>query len=105
MKYKISSDYAGDGPPRWTVSEVLHVTPGDEFARTVNQEVDRLMAATPRTDQSTALRRAAQGACGGQVVPPSRMDDPRASVRPRRQAPYRSAVFGRFQLFAHGDHG
>ena len=54
MKYKISSDYAGDGPPRWTVSEVLHVTPGDEFARTVNQEVDRLMAATPRTDQSTA---------------------------------------------------
>ncbi len=54
MKYKISSDYAGDGPPRWTVSEVLHVTPGDEFARTVNQEVDRLMAVTPRTDQSTA---------------------------------------------------
>src|SRR5215217_1789356 len=29
MKYRISSDYQGDGPPRWETSEVLHVTPGD----------------------------------------------------------------------------
>ena len=35
MKYKIASDYRGDGAPRWDVSEVLHVTPGDEFAATV----------------------------------------------------------------------
>ena len=31
VKYKISSDYLRDGPPRWDVSEVLHVTPGDEL--------------------------------------------------------------------------
>lgn len=32
MKYRISSDYSQHGPPRWQVSEVLHVTPGPEFA-------------------------------------------------------------------------
>src|SRR5881296_132048 len=35
MKYKISSDFQKDGPPRWEVSEVLHVTPGKEFEETV----------------------------------------------------------------------
>ncbi len=35
MKYRRSSDYAGDGPPRWETQEVLHVTPGEEFASTV----------------------------------------------------------------------
>ncbi|MEN3337881.1 MAG: hypothetical protein V7647_1557 [Acidobacteriota bacterium] len=53
MKYKMSSDYTGDGAPRWTVTEVLHVTPDDRFAETVNREVDRLVAAAPRTEQST----------------------------------------------------
>src|SRR5687767_7233085 len=47
MKYKIASDYAKDGAPRWDVSEVMHVTPGDEFAATVNREVDRRLAAAP----------------------------------------------------------
>jgi hypothetical protein len=46
MKYKISSDYQHDGPPRWETSEVLHVTPGDEFKATVDRELDRLTAAT-----------------------------------------------------------
>ena len=41
MKYRISSDYLRDGPPRWEVSEVLHVTPGDEFKTTVDRELDR----------------------------------------------------------------
>lgn len=36
MKYKIASDYQKDGVPRWTVNEVLHVTPGAEFEQTVN---------------------------------------------------------------------
>ena len=36
MKYRIASDYAGDGPPRWESQEVLHVTPGEEFATAVN---------------------------------------------------------------------
>ena len=44
MKYRISSDYLHDGPPRWDVSDVLHVTPGDEFKTTVDRELDRLMA-------------------------------------------------------------
>jgi predicted neuraminidase len=51
MKYKIASDYRGDGPPRWDVNEVLHVTPGDEFAETVNREVDRMLASAPQTEQ------------------------------------------------------
>jgi hypothetical protein len=40
MKYRISSDYQGDGPPRWDVNEVLHVTPGPEFEETVNKTLD-----------------------------------------------------------------
>jgi predicted neuraminidase len=44
MKYKIASTFDAAGRPRWDVSEVLHVTPGEEFARTVNAELDRLIA-------------------------------------------------------------
>ena len=44
MKYRISSDYQRGGAPRWTVSEVMHVTPGDEFKATVDGELDRLTA-------------------------------------------------------------
>lgn len=31
MKYKISSDYLGAGPPKWETSEVMHITPGADF--------------------------------------------------------------------------
>jgi predicted neuraminidase len=54
MKYKIAADYQGDGPPRWDVSEVLHVTPGEEFPATVNREVDRLLAGAPPNDARAA---------------------------------------------------
>jgi predicted neuraminidase len=54
MKYRISSDYLRDGSPRWEVSEVLHVTPGDEFARVVNEEVDRMLANLPRDEKIVA---------------------------------------------------
>lgn len=54
MKYKISSDYRGDGGPRWETSEVLHVTPGDEFAATVVREVDRMLASQPADERITA---------------------------------------------------
>jgi predicted neuraminidase len=47
MKYKMASSYGGDGAPRWEVSEVLHVTPGDEFAAAVNREVERITASAP----------------------------------------------------------
>lgn len=53
MKYKISSKYTGPGAPAWETSEVLHVTPGDEFAQTVNREADRLLASAPKTERST----------------------------------------------------
>jgi len=39
MKYRISSDYRRDGPPRWEVNEVLHVTPGKEFEPAVSNYV------------------------------------------------------------------
>lgn len=54
MKYKIACDYRGDGPPRWDVTEVMHVTPGDRFALTVNREVDRLLASQPADDRVKA---------------------------------------------------
>src|SRR5262245_3049093 len=44
MKFRISSDYLGDGPPKWEVSEVMHVTPGDGFKTAVDRELDRLTA-------------------------------------------------------------
>ena len=56
MKYKIASDYRGDGPPRWDVTDVMHVTPGDEFAATVNREVDRLLASQPGRRATIALK-------------------------------------------------
>ncbi|MBI3494154.1 MAG: exo-alpha-sialidase [Acidobacteria bacterium] len=51
MKYKISSDYQREGPPRWEVSEVLHVTPGDEFKTTVDRELDQLSGTAAMDDR------------------------------------------------------
>lgn len=51
MKYKIASDYRADGVPRWETSEVLHVTPGDEFVATVTRETDRWLAAGPSDER------------------------------------------------------
>jgi BNR repeat protein len=51
MKYKISSDYQHDGPPRWETNEVLHVIPGDEFKTTVDRELDRLTAGSSLDDR------------------------------------------------------
>jgi predicted neuraminidase len=50
MKYKISADYQRDGPPQWSVSDVLHVTPGDEFKETVDREVARLVPSPAAAD-------------------------------------------------------
>jgi hypothetical protein len=49
MKFRISSDYAGDGPPKWSVSEVMHVTPGPGFEAAVGAFADQA-AATLGTD-------------------------------------------------------
>jgi predicted neuraminidase len=50
MKYKISTDYRGDGAPRWAMNDVLHITPGEEFPRTVNAEADRFLASAAPQD-------------------------------------------------------
>jgi predicted neuraminidase len=54
MKYKISTDYRGDGAPRWAVNDVLHITPGEEFPRTVNAEIDRFLATAPQDPRAIA---------------------------------------------------
>jgi len=54
MKYKIASDYAGDGAPRWESSDVLHLTPGDEFAKAVSADADRILASRPQDPQIAA---------------------------------------------------
>ena len=51
MKYRLSSAYGGDGPPRWDVTEVLHVTAGDEFKTTVDRELDRLVGTAQLDDR------------------------------------------------------
>ena len=56
MKYRISSDYLREGAPRWGVSEVLHVTPGDEFKTTVDRELD-LLAEAPEPSEVAERRR------------------------------------------------
>lgn len=48
MKYKIATNPSGDGAPRWTSNDVLHITPGEEFAATVNAEADRLLQIAPQ---------------------------------------------------------
>src|SRR5688572_20211867 len=39
MKYRISTNYLGDGAPEWSTSEVLHITPGLEFVEKVEEWV------------------------------------------------------------------
>ena len=41
MKYQISTNYSGDGPPLWSLSQVLHVTPGTKFVETVEAWVEK----------------------------------------------------------------
>jgi predicted neuraminidase len=61
MKFRISTNYSGDGPPRWSVSEVLHVTPGKEFEKTVNdflkQEGEPLLARARSDETRSRIQR------------------------------------------------
>lgn len=52
MKYRIASDYRKDGPPKWEVNEVLHVTPGKDFEETVLQYVAKLEASLVNSNLS-----------------------------------------------------
>lgn len=40
MKYKISDQYQANGVPIWKISEVMHITPGQEFSDMVNRTMD-----------------------------------------------------------------
>src|SRR6185503_14360424 len=60
MKYRISSDYHRAGPPRWEVSEVLHVKPGTEFEATVNQVLPKLEEALQSANLPENYRKEAQ---------------------------------------------
>ena len=40
MKYRVSSDYLREGPPKWSVNEVMHVTPGDDFGAAITNFTD-----------------------------------------------------------------
>ncbi len=44
LKYRLSRDYDGDGPPRWETSEVLHVKPGPEFEAEIHKRLPELEA-------------------------------------------------------------
>jgi predicted neuraminidase len=40
LKYAVSEDYGGDGPPRWNRKDVLHLKPGPEFQEKVEKELE-----------------------------------------------------------------
>lgn len=50
LKYHISTDYDGDGSPRWADSRVLHVKPGEKFVETVQQARPQFEALAARSD-------------------------------------------------------
>lgn len=62
MRYRIASDFEGDGPPRWEANEILPVKPGPEFAAAVTNWLPQagaaLAAAThwPARDREEARR-------------------------------------------------
>ncbi|HMO63945.1 MAG TPA: exo-alpha-sialidase, partial [Verrucomicrobiota bacterium] len=62
MRYRIASDFEGDGPPRWTANELLLVKPGPEFAAAVTHWLPQAEAALaaaaawPARDREEARR-------------------------------------------------
>ena len=55
MKYRISSNYHRDGPPKWEANEVMHLTPGPEFAAAVSNFIKEAESKVGR-DGDEALR-------------------------------------------------
>jgi predicted neuraminidase len=60
MKYRIASDFVSDGPPKWDVSEVLHVMPGKEFPEAVTNYLVKAEATLRSSPQSEEIRNRAQ---------------------------------------------
>ncbi|HVR37332.1 MAG TPA: exo-alpha-sialidase [Methylomirabilota bacterium] len=61
MKYRVSSEYLEEGPPRWERSEVLHVTPGPEFERHFTNAFARVLAGVDRERLTAAELEALDG--------------------------------------------
>jgi predicted neuraminidase len=57
MKIRISTDYHRSGPPRWTQTEVLHVTPGVEFEKAVQSTLPGLQDLAKKTHLSDQERK------------------------------------------------
>ncbi|HOB98066.1 MAG TPA: exo-alpha-sialidase [Verrucomicrobiota bacterium] len=51
MKYRIASDYHRDGPPRWSATDILHITPGKEF----EDEIARRLPSLEQLVRESAL--------------------------------------------------
>ena len=42
LKYRVASDYEGDGPPKWTWQDVIVLEPGDKFAAALRAGFEKL---------------------------------------------------------------
>lgn len=42
LKYRISQDYQGEGPPIWSWQDVIILDPGEAFSKTIEQKFDEL---------------------------------------------------------------
>jgi predicted neuraminidase len=60
MKYRISTDYQKAGVPRWSVNEVLHVTPGKDFLEIVKREIAAMKEAAIAGATTDELRKRIQ---------------------------------------------
>ena len=104
MKYRMSSAYGGDGAPRWDVSEVLHVTAGDEFKTTVDRELERLVGTDQLDDRRRQYVEKLRSDAGDKLARRLGWMTRAHPLCVGRQAPDRPAVFRRLQLLADGDH-
>lgn len=52
MKYKISSRYQTDGAPQWETSEVMHISPGQEFVEMTNKVMDEWEKTRPESPEA-----------------------------------------------------
>ena len=60
MKYRISTEYSGDGSPKWTISEVMHITPGKEFEAAVSKYAEQTEATLPAAPYSDEVKKRIQ---------------------------------------------
>ncbi|HMA07068.1 MAG TPA: sialidase family protein [Ramlibacter sp.] len=57
LKYRVSADYAGQGPPRWAVSDTLLFIPRNFEARVREAVAPMLQAAQPGSAREAAIKR------------------------------------------------